>query len=461
MSPVDARRRSMGRWGGAIALLLMVQSLIVAALFWTLATGSGRTRMDATMAHECGRFAASPPARWQAMVNAMLFDDVHRTRFLAVFDAKKRLIGGNVRDLPAGMASGERAEAAHISPNQLPGKTADTARLRLCPLPGGATLLTGFDLDDSEAIAGVIERSLMLALIPGLAIALGFGLLAARRAARQVDTVRRLAERIVTGDLRGRLPVSMKPDSFDLLCAHINVMLDRIEALMADIRFIADDIAHQIRTPLTRLRARIEREMETAMTPADFRRTALDALTDVDGTLRIVSALLRIRELEDHARRSRFAEIELADLVADAVDLHSPLAEDRGVRLVSASDASATVVGDADLLMEVLSNLIDNAVKFGPQPGLVTVFLESDGTTARIGVCDQGRGVPADEHSLVTQRFYRRTGTVEGCGLGLALVKAIAELHRFKLMFDQDGPAGSSRVYLLCSTSLEGHFPYP
>ena len=402
------------------------------------------------MAHDCATFANISPQARNAAIRALLFDDVHRTRFVAVFDAEKRLIAGNVAALPPAVTSGETAASVRISPNQLPGKSDDTARLRLCALPGGSVLLTGFDLDDSEEIASVIERSLMLALVPGLMIALGFGLLAARRAARQVDTVRRLAERIVAGDLRGRLPVSDKPDSFDLLCAHINLMLDRIEALMADIRFIADDIAHQIRTPLTRLRARIEREMEAAVTPADFRRTALDALTDVDGTLQIVSALLRIRELEDHARRSRFAVVELADLVADAVDLHAPLAEDRGVQLTSAGAASATVIGDADLLMEVLSNLIDNAMKFGPQPGLVTIFLERDDTTARIGVCDQGMGVPPDERSLVTQRFFRRPGTIEGCGLGLALVKAIAELHRFTLTFDQDGPSGSSRVYLVC-----------
>lgn len=450
MSPTDARGRSTVRWGGAIALLLAVQSLIVAALFWTLATGSYRARMDATMAEDCARFAALPAPSLPAAVRALLFDDVHRTRFLAAFDPHRRLIAGNVAAIPADVANGGQPATVHVIPNQLPGKTDDTARLRRCALPGGSTLVTGFDLDDSELTASIIEQALMLALLPGLAIALGVGLVAAGRAARQVDTVRRLAERIVTGDLRGRLPVSDRPDSFDLLCAHINAMLDRIETLMGDIRFIADDIAHQIRTPLTRLRARIEREMDAAATPADFQRTALDALHDIDGTLRIVSALLRIRELEDHARRSRFARIELAGLVADAVDLHSPLAEDRGVRLEYRSDASATVVGDADLLMEALSNLIDNAVKFGPQPGVVSVFLERDGAVARIGVADQGGGVPPDERTLVIQRFYRREASMDGCGLGLALVKAIVELHGFRLVFDGDGRPGGSRIYFVC-----------
>ena len=193
----------------------------------------------------------------------------------------------------------------------------------------GTRLLVGVDLDDTVASMRLVGQSLLVGLVPGILMALVFGLIAGRRAARQVDAVRRLTERIMGGDLSGRLRVPSDPDSFGLLCADINLMLDRLQLLVADVRGVGDDIAHQLRTPLTRLRARVERGMRDDDDRAAFAATAEATLADVDKLLGIVAALLRIRELEDHARRSRFAPVDLAQLVEDACDLHRPTAEDR------------------------------------------------------------------------------------------------------------------------------------
>ena len=442
MSRSNPRARAMWRWGGAIASLLIVQSLVIAGLFWALANGSHRRMAERGFAQDCRDLAAiDAPAR-TAELGAMLARDIHRDRFLALFAADGTLIEGNIASLPV-PAITRGSVIAEVRPTELPGKTSDTARLVVCAMPDGSRLVTGVDLDDAEEALRVVERSLAFALIPAILLAIGFGLAAGRRAARQVDAVRKLTARIVAGDLAERLPVGADPDSFGLLCAHINTMLDRLQLLVTEVRGVGDDIAHQLRTPLTRLRARVERGLREAETRVQFEAVADAALAEIDTLLGIVAALLRIRELEDHARRSRFAAVDLARLAEDACELHRPTAEDRGIDLTCEIAVVAPVEGDASLVMEAISNLIDNAMKFGPVGGRVLLSLRQEGETAVVTVADDGPGVPRAERSLVTQRFYRGRQDCEGAGLGLTLVKAIADLHGFALRFADVGSAVS------------------
>lgn len=372
MFPSDARARTTVRWGGAIAGLLGVQSLLLAGLFWLLASGVQARVAERQFAADCQHLSALAPLPRSRALRAMLTQDIHRDRFLALFARDGGLVEGNVARLPdriaTSAATGAASTIAGVAPTELPGKTDDVARLTVCAMPDGARLLTGVDLDDAEQALSTVQRALLIGLVPSLLMALGFGLIAGRRAARQVDTVRRLASRIMAGNLRDRLLIGGTPDSFGLLCAHINAMLDRIELLVGEVRGMGDDIAHQIRTPLTRLRARLERQAERG-------ENAAVVLAEVDQVLGIVAALLRIREIEDHARRSRFAPVNLGRLLRDACDLYALDVEDRGMTLVCAIDRDATIEGDASLLMEAISNLIDNAMKFGPVGGAITVKL--------------------------------------------------------------------------------------
>ena len=446
----DPRTRSTLRWGGAIATLLVIQSLVLAGVFWLLATGSHRRAAERGFAEDCRVLATVAHDVRPGVLRAMLTRDIHRDQFLALFDREGRLIEGNVARLPPEAIVGPTSFVAEVRATELPGKTSDVARLRLCAMPDGTRLLTGVDLDDAEEALRVIERSLLFGLIPGVLLAIGFGLIAGRRAARQVDAVRGLTQRIVAGGLDERLPVSDSPDSFAELCAHINAMLDRLQQLMSEVREVGDDIAHQLRTPLTRLRARVERGMREATTRDEFDAVSVAALMEIDALLAIVAALLRIRELEDHARRSRFAPVDLVRLVEDACELHRPTAEDRGIGLACNVTAAGSMEGDASLLMEAVSNLLDNAMKFGPAGGKVTLSLAKSGGTAVITVEDEGPGVPAAERALVTQRFYRGRHDCEGTGLGLSLVKAIAELHGCGLRFADSGSA----VSLVCPAAV-------
>lgn len=432
----------MWRWGGAIAALLVIQSIVLAGLFWLLATGSHRREAERGFAQDCRDLAPLAPKVRRAELREMLAHDIHRDRFLALFTRDGTLIDGNIARLPAN-GFGTGSYVATVTPTELPGKDSDVARVSVCALPDGTRLLTGLDLDEAEEALRVIERSLAFGLIPGLLLAIGFGLVAGRRAAMQVDAVRALTERIVAGDLERRLPVGERPDSFGLLCAHINAMLDRIQSLVVDVRGVGDDIAHQLRTPLTRLRARLERGLRDAHDETSFATTADAALEEIDQLLGIVAALLRVRELEDHARRSRFASVDLAKLAEDACELHRPTAEDRGIELTCQIDPVRAVEGDASLLIEAMSNLIDNAMKFGPPKGRVTLSLRQEGDATIVTVADDGPGIPASERPLVTQRFYRGRHDREGAGLGLSLVKAIADLHGFTLRFADAGSAVS------------------
>jgi signal transduction histidine kinase len=444
----DPIARSTWRWGGAIAALLVVQSLFVAALFWWLAQRAHIRDAEAEFRADCRSLAAMPPAHRVQEIEEALARDLHRKRFLALFDGAGRLIDGNVAALPSGAPAAGSAIVS-LTPTRLPGKQQDIARLVICPMPDGERLLTAVDLDDVDRANQIVERALLVALLPAVLIALGFGLLAGRRAAGQVDAIRRLAARIVAGDLDERLPVGSRPDSFGQLCAHINAMLDRLQQLIGEVRGVGDDIAHQMRTPLTRLRARLERGLRDAEDPVSFRSVADAALAEVDTLLAIVAALLRIRELNDDERRSRFGPVDLSQLVEDAYDLYRPSAEDRGIDLVCDVDSSmpAIVEGDADLLIEAVSNLIDNAMKFGPVDGRVVLSLRQAGAAPVISVCDQGYGVPSEERPLVIQRFYRARHDCAGAGLGLSLVQAIADLHGFALKFE-DKPSTVSIVCL-------------
>lgn len=427
-----ARRRATWRWGGAIAAILIVQTLLLASLVMTAAVRQQDRSSRTLFAQECRVLGALPPEERPGHIRALIAQDIHRERFLALFDGGGRLIEGNVAAIPD---KGHGPRIATVRPTQLPGKTSDVARLQTCAMPGGGQLLTGIDLDNPEDALRLIGRSTLIAISAGFLLALGFGLAAGRRAARQVDAVRLLSERIMAGDLAERLEIARRPDSFGLLCAHINAMLDRVQALVGDVRAVSDEIAHQLRTPLTRLRAQIERTLGTARDPVQFAAAGEAALFEIDKLLGIVAALLRIREIEDHARRSRFALVDLRRIAEDACDLHRPGVEEAGMRLECLIAPVSAVEGDASLLFEAVSNLIDNAIKFGPSGSRITLSLAMDPDGPLLTVTDEGAGITLAQREFVTQRFWRGRRDTEGTGLGLTLVQAIIQLHGGRMAF--------------------------
>jgi signal transduction histidine kinase len=266
-------------------------------------------------------------------------------------------------------------------------------------------------------------------------MALIIGMVLSLRALDRLSDVNRRIQRIVAGDLRERLPTRGSDDPFDQLAVGVNRMLGEIEALIHEIAGVGDDIAHDLRTPLTRVRVRLERGREHAATLAELRAVADQAIVGLDQALAIITALLRIAEIEHSRRLEGFSEVALAPLLREVGDLYEPIAEDKHVTLRVAATDAATVHGDRDLLFEAVANLVDNAVKFTPEGGRVELaLLRREGDTV-IRVSDTGPGISEVEREAVTKRFYRsdKSRRTEGLGLGLSLVAAIVNLHGFRL----------------------------
>jgi signal transduction histidine kinase len=253
------------------------------------------------------------------------------------------------------------------------------------------------------------------------------------------------------GDLGRRLPLSARGDELDLLAHIVNTMLAEIERLIGEVKGVCENIAHDLRTPLTRLRTRLHRLHQQVPPDHPAANLAVGCSDEVEALLRRFSALLRIAELEDLRRREGFASVDLAAILRGVHELYTPLAEDKQVRLELHLEPLPCVHADRELLFEALSNLVSNAVKFTPAGGTVHLRAGPYGGGARLSVQDSGPGIPAEERAAVLERFYRSETTrqLPGSGLGLSIVSAIVRLHGFELDIGTS-PAGGTRVVLAC-----------
>ena len=262
-------------------------------------------------------------------------------------------------------------------------------------------------------------------------------------AVRRIDAVTDTTQRIVAGDLSQRLPVRGRSGDLDRLAHVINGMLDEIERLIQGVKGVCDSIAHDLRTPLTRLLAGLERARRRAQSTEDFATAIEDASIETRAVLRTFSAMLRISEVRSGARRAGFTSVDLAQVVTDVAEFYEPLADEKGISLVWQPDGSvATLPGDPSLLFEAVGNLIDNAIKFTPSGGHIEVRVLSDPRRIGVEVSDTGPGIPSEERDAVSRRFYRleQSRTAPGSGLGLALVAAITRLHGMDLVISDANP---------------------
>jgi len=368
-------------------------------------------------------------------LNEYLQNDPRREKLGALFDSDGHRIAGNIENLPADLQPDLVPRNIFLVRVDAFGRERQRARSVARQFAGNQTLVVGRYVEDFTRIAEISRRALTLGLVPALCLSLAAGVFLSIRAQRRVEEVNRKVQRIVDGELRERLPTRGTNDPFDRLARLVNGMLDEIEVLVRHLEGVGDDIAHDLRTPLTRVRVSLERARQKAGNLDDLRRTVDQALVGLDQSLAIITALLRISEIEHSRRMAGFRNVALADLVREVGDLYEPIAEDKKVDFAVRVEPDTTVHGDRDLLFEAIANLVDNAVKFTPQGGRVELSLLRNGNEAVVRVCDTGPGIPADESELVTRRFYRsdKSRRDPGLGLGLSLVSAIAKLHGFSL----------------------------
>ena len=319
------------------------------------------------------------------------------------------------------------------------GDVVQLALARTFTLRGGFHLLVGRDVRALTRTKRLITRTLAWGLGLTALLALVGGALMARSTARRIEAIHRTGLEIMRGDLSRRIPRDGSLDDFDRLAAHLNEMLDRVAASMDEVREVTDNIAHDLRTPLGRLRNQLEtlraRRGEETTVEVDA------AIEEADRLLATFNALLRIARIESGTLRSGFGEVDLTVLLRDLAELYEPAAQEKGQRIVVELPAQARVPGDRDLLVQAFANLLDNAIKYSPEGGTLTLELDQcTGGGARVRVSDTGPGIPEGERETVMRRFYRgeSSRTTAGSGLGLSLVDAVARLHRAELELGGD-----------------------
>jgi signal transduction histidine kinase len=304
----------------------------------------------------------------------------------------------------------------------------------------------GRDVRDLEATRRLILEALTwgLALTAGLAL-LG-GWLMTGRVVRRIEAINQTSRDIMEGDLSRRIALRGSGDDFDQLADGLNRMLARIESLMAGVRQVSDNIAHDLRTPLTRLRSKLEMlraELETTLGAGHPANAAVEeTIADAEVILSTFNALLRIARIESGSQRAGFAEVDLAPLAQDVAELYEPVAAEKGQTLRVEVPESARVIGDRDLLFQALGNLADNAVKYTPEGGDVLLRIRPLRETIAVEVADSGPGIPAELREEVFRRFFRadHSRSTPGSGLGLSLVQAVIQLHGATIDLADNGP---------------------
>ncbi len=320
-------------------------------------------------------------------------------------------------------------------------------------LPGGYRLLVGRDIEERDTMRDLVARPAQWAVLLIVVLGLAGSIFVTRRVMKRIDAMTATSATIMAGDLSGRLAVDGTGDEFDRLALSLNAMLERIETLMVGLKEVSDNIAHDLKTPLTRLRNGAEEALRSGRSEEDLRDALITTIEESDGLIRTFDGLLMIARAEAGQARSMMSDVDLADIAENVSELYEPLADEQGLDLTVQVEPM-TVHGVRELLAQALSNLVDNAIKYGRSPdgarGHVCVTLVRVGQEAVLSVADNGPGISAADRTRVTDRFVRleASRTLPGSGLGLALVSAVARLHGGHLELDDNQPGLIVRLHL-------------
>lgn len=362
--------------------------------------------------------------------------------YLVTNAAGERIVG-NIEALPTGLlVDPGQTEAGYVRNGE--SQSLDhRAIMQIFVLPGGFRLLVGRDVEERDRLRLVIGRTFGSSV--GLVVLLGVAgaWFIASRVLKRVDAMTETTRRIMAGDLDGRLAVACTGDELDRLARNLNAMLERIGELMRGLRDVSDNIAHDLKTPLTRLRNRAEEALWAAETPETLRAALEGVIAESDGLIRVFNALLMIARLEGVDANRDFVAFDAGAVMRSVAELYEPLASEQGTTLiVETGDAALTMRGNRELVGQALANLVDNAVKYGGAQGVIRLTAARSGETLRLSVADSGPGIPVEARGRVLDRFVRleEARSRPGFGLGLSLVNAVVRLHQGTLSLEDDAP---------------------
>jgi signal transduction histidine kinase len=453
-------RRLTDNWRSTTARLILIYGvffvlwgvLVIGAIHWQAASYLSRVSDD-QIGRQASYFSMLDEPTRQIALNDYVSLETRRLNAWGLFDAHGMPLAGTIKALPKNVRVNGPVTILPGGLSRSDGDGHGGVRAAAVRLDDGRILLISRDTSIVDRIGTIIFQALLwglsLTVVPGL---LG-GWLLTRGPLRRVHAIRDATLPIMRGDLAQRLPVSRRGDELDMLAGIVNAMLDEIERLLGEVKGVCDNIAHDLRTPLTRLRARLYR-LQQQFGEGSSENESLEAcMVDTDALLDRFRALLRISELENQHRRAGFERVDLGEVLREVHALYLPLAEDRSQQLELQIPALAPIQADRHLLLEAFSNLVGNAIKFTPTGGRVEIRARPAEDGPWVDVSDSGPGIPVDQRVAVTRRFYRveSSRSTPGSGLGLSIVSAIARLHGFALEV-ADGERGA-RLSIHCAVS--------
>jgi signal transduction histidine kinase len=445
-------RSNTFQWALAVAGVFAVFVIVLFGFIYWQTDQYLIARSDRVIARQLDVIATLPSERRMDAISEHLKQDTRGVQYAGLFGADGHKMAGNLDQLPPGLKMNDSVQGVPVV-RALPAGL-DTRVIRVIGrrMPNGETLVIGREVDETREISHVVAQALVLGLLPALCLCLLAGAWLSMRAQKRVEEVNQRVQRIIAGDLRERLPHRDVDEPFSKLAAIVNGMLDEMETMIRALAGVGNDIAHDLRTPLTRARLTLERGRTNATTVEQLQAVVDKAIANIDQSLTIITALLRLAEIENSRRSAAFSTVPLHELLREVCDLYEPIAENKNVNLQVEVGHRLSVRGDRDLLFEAVANLVDNAIKFTPEGGKVEIGLLRGDRETVVRVTDTGCGISEKEREAVLRRFYRsdKIRNTPGVGLGLNLVAAIVKLHGFRLAIH---PGQGGRLEIICPDS--------
>ena len=446
---LQTARRVVGTHAFRLALLYFIvfaASVLGVLLFvyWTSADFVERqteATLDAEITGLAEQYAQRGLSGLIQIVAARSAGDAGGAMIYLVTDPYGRPLAGNIASWPAGVPTHSASLSFALERTVNGQREIHSARGRLFTIPGGYRLLVGRDIADAAAFRNQVRTTLLWAGLIALGIGVAGGTVMSRNLLRRVEQVNRTSERVMAGNLSDRVPLRGTSDEFDQLAANLNRMLDQIERLMTAMREVTDDVAHDLRTPLSRLRARLERALADTSAGPGQSEAIRAAIGEADRLLATFNALLSIAQLESGAGCDRTEMVDLGEVARSAAELYEPVVEEEGFGLKLAAEPGIKIHGNRHLLSQALANLLDNALKYAGS-GAIDIRVFRRGEQAIVEVADHGPGIPESDREAVLDRFVRLepSRTTPGNGLGLSLVRAIARRHGATVGLEDNHP---------------------
>ncbi|WP_334385978.1 sensor histidine kinase [Bradyrhizobium sp. AZCC 2262] len=411
-------------------------------------------RSDKMIGSQLNFIVGLPGERRLDAIKDHLQQDSRGVQYAGLFSADGRKIAGNLERFPPDLQMNDSVRSISVERTLPAGREMHVIRAIARHVPNGDALVIGREVDETREISHVVAQALALGLLPAFCLCLLAGAWLSMRAQKRVEEVNQRVQRIIAGDLRERLPHRDVDDPFSRLTVIVNGLLDEMEAMIHALAGVGNDIAHDLRTPLTRARLALERGRTNATTLEQLQSVADKAVANIDQSLTIITALLRLAAIENSRRSAVFGDVPLHEMLREVCDIYEPIAENKNINLRVDVGHRLNVRGDRDLLLEAVANLVDNAIKFTPEGGKVSIELLRGDSETIVRVSDTGPGISEQEREAVLRRFYRsdKIRSTPGVGLGLNLVAAIVKLHGFRLVI-HSGQGG--RLEIICPDKQE------